>query len=237
MEDEANLDLTQDASVAPTEKMLPQSQVNELIGREKAAVAERVRRQLESQYQQAQQSQSSQMGAPAVDMEALKQDLINQMHEEQRKAAEEADKKALAEQEEEYKRQLQQVGDAYQMKMTAGKDKYSDFDEVMQEYDMNAFPHVAFLATEMEMTPDIMYELAQNSLKAASLNDLAQKSPKSAVKELQKLEDSIKKNQEALNNNPSAPMPLDRPKSSPTAGMNNGEMTVRDFKNADWLRG
>jgi hypothetical protein len=62
-------------------------------------------------------------------------------------------------------------------------------------------------------------------------------SPKMAKKEMEKLSQSIVKNQQAVQGNVSPREPLPRLKSSSSVGADTGEMTLRDYKNADWLRG
>lgn len=226
---------------AQAEKMLSQSQVNEIVKREKAQATDKAKREMEKLYEMNQQNStaSAQQGAleSAYDADTIREQVAEAIKQETQRAQEEAYKKQLDEQEEEYRRNLEQVGRSYQMKMTAGRDKYSDFEDVMQDYDVQAFPHIAFLAAEMDNTPDIMYELARNPLKVATLNDLAQKSPKTAHRELEKLSKSITENQNSIANEPHISAPLHRPRSSTMAGSDSGKTTLQDLKNASWLRG
>jgi hypothetical protein len=120
--------------------------------------------------------------------------------------------------------------------MGQGKDRYSDFDEVMTDFEPTAFPQVALLAAHLENTPDVMYELAKNPNKLVQINTLAERSPKMAERMLKELSDSIIKNQEAVENTVLPKAPLSRLKSSTTVGADTGKMTVRDFKNQDWLK-
>jgi len=92
------------------------------------------------------------------------------------------------------------------------------------------------LAAQMENTPEIMYELANNPSKLLEIDGLAKTSPKLATKQLERLSKSIANNLEAKTNNVSAPPPLSKLKSS-SVGMDSGKMTLKDFKNASWLKG
>jgi hypothetical protein len=156
------------------------------------------------------------------------------------KAKEFEDLQAKKEQERleaEQREQLEKVASQYYLKMGKGKDKYSDFEEVMTDFDAAAFPQVALLAAHLDNTPDIMYELARNPHKLVQLNTLAERSPKLAQRELEKLSKSIVDNEHAVENAKVPSAPLSRLKSSTTVGADNGKMTVRDLKKADWLRG
>ncbi len=57
-----------------------------------------------------------------------------------------------------------------------------------------------------------------------------------AERMLKELASSIVKNQEAVENTVLPKAPLSRLKSSTTVGADNGEMTIRDLRNQDWLR-
>ena len=229
--------------MAPVEeKMLPQSQVNDIVKREKAQVAERVRREMEAEMAQ---KQSSNMGgmSQGPDMDAIKQEVLNHIMQKAQEMDAQEEKKAQEAQSAKEREDLQKAADDFYLKMGAGKDKYSDFEEVMQDFEPHAFPRVAFLAAENGSdgqpldTAGIMYELARNPTKLTHLNDLAMHSPKMAKKEMEKLSQSIVKNQQAIQENVSPREPLPRLKSSSSVGADTGEMTLRDYKNADWLRG
>src|SRR5437899_528454 len=68
------------------EKTLTQSQVNEIVKREKASTAERVRREMEASRQQEATSGGSQNG---IDIAALKGEIIREFVEMDKKAQEE----------------------------------------------------------------------------------------------------------------------------------------------------
>lgn len=223
--------------------MLPQSQVNEIVKREKAQVAERVRREMEAQM--AQQGNQSSMGgmSQAPDIEAIKQEVLNHIMQKAQEMDELEAKKAQEAKEAQEREAIQKTADDFYLRLGAGKDKYSDFEEVMMDFEPHAFPRVAFLAAETGSdgqpldTAGIMYELAKNPAKLTHLNDLAMHSPKMAKKEMERLSQSIARNQQAMQENVSPREPLSQMKSSSSVGADTGTMTLRDYKNADWLRG
>ncbi|MES2356272.1 MAG: hypothetical protein V4568_18075 [Pseudomonadota bacterium] len=239
-------EMVQDVQVSSPvaeEKMLPQSQVNEIVKREKAQVAERVRREMEAQMAQGSQPQSMGGMSQAPDIEALKQQMWDHVKQEAQKMDELEAKKAKEAQEAQEREAIQKTADDFWLRLGAGKDKYSDFEEVMQDFEPHAFPQVAFLSAETGSdgqpldTAGIMYELAKNPTKLTHLNDLAIRSPKMARKEMERLSQSIAKNQKAMQENVNPREPLSQLKSSSSVGADTGTMTLRDYKNADWLRG
>lgn len=218
--------------VAPQEKMLPQSQVNALIGREKAAV----RQQMLAQMQQQQPQQMEPQG-PQADFSQMEDRVFERML---AKAKEYEEMQARQEQERieaEQRQQLEQVAQKYFMKIESGKDKLADFDEVMTDFDPGAFPQIAMLAAHTDNTAEVMYELAKNPHKLVQLNALAERSPKMAQREMTKLAQSISQNQQAIANDATPQAPLSRLKSSTTVGGDSGKMNIRDLRNQDWLRG
>lgn len=231
MEDNAIENVVPEA--APAEKMLSQSEVNRIVGREKAQVAERVRREMEAQYKRDLDQPPTKEPAP----DNLEDKIFNRLMDKAKEFEELQAKKEQDRLEAEQREQLEKVASQYYLKMGHGKDKYSDFEEVMTDFDAAAFPQVALLAAHLDNTPDIMYELARNPHKLVQLNTLAERSPKLAQRELEKLSKSIVDNQQAVENVKVPGAPLSRIKSSTTVGADNGKMTVRDLKKADWLRG
>lgn len=223
----------QDVQSPEPEKTLTQSQVNDIVKREKAQVAERVRREMESQM----------MGSkPEFDQEAIVQSVMNRVMEEAKRIDELEAKKAREAQEAQEREAIQRKADEFYLRFNSGKDKYSDFEEVMQDFEPQEFPRVAFLAADVGSdgqpfdTTGIMYELAKSPQKLAYINELSLSSPKMAKREIEKLNQSIVKNQQAVENNVTAREPLSRLKSSSSVGADTGEMTLRDFKNAPWLK-
>jgi hypothetical protein len=210
--------------------MLSQSQVNDIVKREKARAADKARAEAEALYQQQRESaeQSNASGAP-VDIEGIKQQVYDKFLDE----LEHHRQLAAKEQQE---RELKQIADKYYLKMGKGSELFDDFNEVLGDFEPDKFPNAVMLAAEMEHTPEIMYELANNPSKLQEIDALAIKSPKLAQKQLERLSQSITNNLEAKQSQVKAPAPLSRLKPS-TVGADSGKMTVKDFKNQPWLRG
>lgn len=224
------------------EEMIAKSRVNDIVKREKAAAADKVRREMESLHAQEieglKAAQASSPGASpqnsGIDMRAEMRQLLA---EEAKKFQEEEDRREYEAEQAHIQKGIQESANKYLLNVEKGKTEFPDFDEVMQDFDMRAFSGVALLAGQMDNTAAIMYELSQNPFKVAQLHTLAKESPASAEKEMRKLAASITKNQQAAANNVPTNAPLSRLKSSTVAGADNGQMGLKDYKNADWLRG
>jgi hypothetical protein len=220
----------------PTEKLVPQSQVNEVVKREKAGVAERVRREMEAKHREELdkvrselQGQSMTGSSPEIDIDGIEKRIYE-------KFVTDLEARRDALEEEKQQRELKHRADSYHLKVSKGSEIFDDFNEVMGDFEPHAFPNAALLAESLPNTAEIMYELAKNPSKLLEINELADKSPKLAMKQLQKLSQSIEANVAAKQNNVSAPAPLSRLKSS-TVGVDNGKLGLQDLKQQDWLRG
>jgi hypothetical protein len=194
------------------EKMLRQSEVNELVGRLKHEAYTK------GLQEGGRASQPSSMGG----MPAITEDQIRQMiaDESQKQTQTQAAHSMLAN---------------FATQMNGGKSKYSDFDETVAGLgDLRNIPHIVQLATESGMADDVLYELGKNPSKVATLTILSSLNPQLAKVETQKLRDSIAKNQEG-SKSPEVPNPLSQMTSS-TVGTDNGERTVKDLRRASWAR-
>lgn len=234
------MDDTEVVTTSPeVEKTLTQSQVNEIVRREKIAAADRARREMEASHAQElsslKSSPSSMGGVESQISPEMEEKMFNKMLERSQKLQKDEDERLRQVEEAKHREEIEKVAQTFHMKMSSGKDKFSDFDEVMNDFDLNAFPLVAFLAADMENTPEIMYELANNPGKLSQLNSLAKESGKMAKKEMLKLSQSIAQNEQAKTNNVTTNAPLSRLKSS-TVGADDGKMTLKDLKNQSWLK-
>lgn len=217
-----------------TEKTLTTSQVNDIVKREKAHAAERARQQAQAEYQaELEKVRAEAAGKPAskgeIDATAIKQQVYEQFMQDLQKHRDEVERKTQED-------ELKTIADQYYLKMGKGSQLFEDFNEVMGDFEPDKFPNAVMLAAQMENTPEIMYELANNPSKLLEIDGLAKTSPKLATKQLERLSKSIANNLEAKTNNVSAPPPLSKLKSS-SVGMDGGKMTLKDFKNAPWLKG
>jgi vacuolar-type H+-ATPase subunit I/STV1 len=241
-------DVSKDAEPSPPEKMLPASQVNELIKKAKRKGEQKMQEQLDAakqqieqlQTQQAQQqvqntaqtgsSQQPQQGQQqGVDTQQVMQQVMQQL---QQKQQEDEQKRH----QEQIEQEVNQVAQQYFGKMAQGKDMFEDFEAITADFNPAEFPQLVFLANQMDNTPAIIYELRKNPGKLADLAVLVEKSPSMARNELSKLSESIKRNDDAKRNLQEPQDPLNRLKPSPV-GTDSGTKSVRDFKQASYLKG
>lgn len=200
------------------EKMLTQSEVDRIVGAAKA----KERAQAEAQYRQHAGSMGG-MPAQSFDEEAMIEKAAARMEaklEEQRQAYEM----------EQHKKQVEGMVHTYLDKMKQGPALYDDFDEVTKSFSPAKYPQITVFASQMDNTPDIIYELKKNPTKLTHLHVLALTDEDEARAEMLKLSKSIKRNEEALANNTKSPQPLSKLKASTVAGSDTGKRTVRDLR-------
>jgi hypothetical protein len=242
-----------DTEAAPPEKMLPASQVNELIKKAKRKGEQKMQEQLDAAKQQIEQLQTqqaqqglqntAQTGSPQPPQQPQQQQGQQQGADPQQIMQQVMAQIAQKQQEDEQKRhqeqieqEVNQVAQQYFGKMAQGKDLFEDFEAMTADFNPAEFPQLVFLANQMDNTPAIIYELRKNPGKLADLAVLVEKSPSMARNELAKLSDSIKRNDEAKRNLQEPQDPLTRLKPSPV-GTDSGTKSVRDFKQASYLKG
>lgn len=214
-----------------SEQMLPQSKVNELIGREKTAAEargyEKAKREAMAnvnnnvQPEQNVQQVQSMGGIKQSSPDEIRRQVREEMNLQQQQA------------------HNYQVANTFLQKLSLGAGKYNDFKDVVPDQFLESFvqqaPAVFHLTNSVDNTADVMYELAKNPEKIISLRDIAAMNPAAAQRKMQELAASIKVNEQALKQ-PNANEPLSQIKPS-TVGTDNGSMTVSDYKKVDWLRG
>lgn len=223
------------SSIAAPEKTLTVEQVNNIVKREKAAAAEKARREAEQSYQAELEKMRSSLpasvgGMPAPDIEQLypqmRERFLRDLQAEQEQAQ-------LAQRQQEAER----IASNYFEKIAAGKQKFEDFEQVMGNFNIQAFPQLVYLTADEENVPEIMYDLAQNPQKLVTINSLAQVDPNAAKREIKKLAASIKANEVAKATHQQPNAPLSQPKPSVNAGADTGTMSIADFRRQPWLRG
>lgn len=216
----------------PTFSPEQQALMNKVVAREKSRAAEAARREAEEKYQRelealnAQRNSQEQRNANVsrdVDADAIYQQITERLNKEM--------------QERQLKDQMTQVANNYLQKVGAAKANYQDFDEVTKDFDPTAFPQLTFLLSGIEGAGDVLYELSKNPTKLVMVDNLAQKSPKLAQTELQKLAQSINANKQAQADAQTQDIaePLNRLQPSRVSG-SNGKMSIRDLRNQPWLR-
>lgn len=229
----STLDDQQDTG-ASASKMLTQEQVNSLIGREKKEAAEKAQRAAEAKFQaelealRAQQAPQSMGGISQLNFEDLYSQIEQRFIEKAQQQQQQLEEQARQD-------ELKKIADTYFEKMTDGVNTFDDFDEVMRDFKPAAFPEVVYLVSEMDNVPQIMYELAKNPSKLADVYSLAKADPNMAKRALKKLADSISLNEQAKEEYIPVNPPLSKPKPS-SVSTDKGYNSVRDFKNASWLK-
>jgi hypothetical protein len=231
---------------AVSEKMLPESRVNELIRKAKFATEQKVRQEMEAQIQaqsqamggmspvdesQLQVPQQQPQGMPnqGINPEDMKNQIMAQMRDEQERAYRE-------QMDAEHKAAMEDVARNYFLKVGKGAEEFDDFNEVMKDFKPANFANTVFLASEVDNTPAVMYELRKNPHKLAQIDMMAKTDPDMAREMMQNLSKSISENKQAMQSNPGVKEPLSRLKSS-TVGADTGIKSLRDLKKSPLLRG
>lgn len=210
------------------EKLLPQHQVNSLVGSAK-------QKGYEKGYQEA--LASIKEGQPNVSHsnQSLDPDTVRKIAEETFfKQQEDLRKKAL---EEAYTQQGMQVLNQLNSKFEDAKQRLPDFDNVVKMQDFVNAPEVLHYANTVDNAGDVMYDLAKNPSKLANLTTLHRSGLTNyAAQAIKEMSDSIKQNQTALQQ-PKTPEPLNQIKPS-NIGLDNGSAkSVADLRMNPKYRG
>lgn len=205
------------------EKMLRQSEVNEIVGRAKQEAANRA---VENYKRLMQQESPTQLRHEPVS--EINETRFRQM------AAEEAqrlrDQWVSETQQRADEQAAQRIVKNFYDKIEAGKQKYDDFEKVTGDLELRRFPNtVQMLAEHLDNSHDVLYELSKNRGKLADIELKAREFPSEALYDLRKLADSIKKNEEVQSTRTSnAPLHQQRPSN---IGTDSGSvLSMRDLK-------
>jgi hypothetical protein len=218
---------TESFEQAEPEKMLPQSQVNEIVGREKRAAEKRAvenyKRQLAMQEAQSITQSESSYSRPISedDVKRYAGDEIKRHYEDlQRQAHERATVEAA-----------NRVVAKFREKILTGIDKYQDFEQVTDSVKMQHYPNVVhMLAEQVDNTADVLYYLSKNRSKLYQLEKISEDPDRmpDAIYELKRLSDSIKANEQSAQIKDSkAPLSQQRPS---TTGTDSGGLSMSDLK-------
>ena len=201
----------------PTEKMLSQSEVNDLVGRVKQEAAVKAVEQYKRQ-QPAPEAQKS--GLNESDYRRMAAEEAQRLRDEWIKEAQTKSETESA----------QRIVKNFYDKVQAGKGKYEDFDNVTGDMNLSAFPNVVqLLADHIDNSGDVLYELGKNRLKLVQLEQLANLSPRDAIVEAQRLAKSIKSNEEVQGYKvPNSPLSQQRPSNVGTDS--GGALSMKDLK-------
>lgn len=213
------------------QKMIPQDEVNKIVGREKKAAREAARAEerakimAELESTQPVQQPYSMGGQERYVTPEQVDDIVNQRLqrtlEHATKLQEEANIKAFNDKWE----------SDYNTKLSAGKKDIPDFDEVMSSFTPTAYQNLRYLASQESNTAEIMHFAAQNPGKAAVFETIASRDAAAARAEFRKLVKTMEDNKIAskASNNTKASEPLSRLKPG-VAGTDNGQSSMRDLK-------
>lgn len=210
-----------EASSAPQEKMIPQSQVNEIVGRVKQEEKAKREEILRSQEQYRQQAAAPQQ---ASSRESVSDDYVRRI------IAEEAARYRNEAQAQADEQAARRIVDTFHGKLEAGKQKYEDFDKLTGDLDFRRFPNtVQMLAEHLDNAHDVLYELSKNRAKMAQIEMTARDFPQEALYDLRRLGDSVRKNEEATSTRQAnAPLSQQRPSN---VGTDSGSvLSMRDLK-------
>ena len=222
-------DMSQAQETAPvqnTEKMLPQSQVNELIGNAKRQAAEKAvedyKRQAASEVRAAApqaQEQGHMRHSSEDDMKRVAGDEIKRHFTQLEQEAQERANVDAA----------NRIVGMFRDKIIAGKDKFEDFESVTGNVAMQYYPNVVqLLAEHVDNTADVLYHLAKNRDKLYRLESLSAHNTSDAIYEMKRLAESIKANDDSLQvKNPNAPLSQQRPSNT---GTESGSLSMSDLK-------
>jgi hypothetical protein len=211
-----------------TEKMVPQSAVDKAVKHAKYSAYEQGKREALNTMQ-AQQ-------APAVE-QSMPQQAVTPTQGGMPIVSPEQVQKMIADHAQQQAQQYHahNIANEFLGKLDQGKEKYPDFDEKMDSLELQTIPEVVQLANGFDNTSEIMYELANNPHKVASLLTLTRYgNGKLAYLETKKLSDSIKQNQTALQQ-PVPPEPLSPLKPS-NVGTDNGALSIKELRKQQHLR-
>ena len=208
-------------AAASQEKMLRQSEVNEIVGRvrqEANAKLEELRRSQEQARQQQPRESSSEMSEDkfrklaAEEAQRLRDQWISET---QQRADEQS---------------AQRIVKSFYDKMESGKQKYEDFDAVTSDLELRRFPNtVQMLAEHLDNAHDVLYELSKNRAKLAQIEMTAKEFPQESLYELRRLADSIRKNEEASGTR-QARTPLSQQRPSNVGTDSGSVLSLRDLK-------
>lgn len=235
---ESSTNVQQDASPAHVEeKMLKQSEVNEIASRVRHQGYEKGKQEALAEYQKGlNNSQNVQQSQPNYQTQQP-QSLggIQQLSEEHiRKLI--ADETTALQQRQAQMAVANQIANDFIGKMGNGKSKYSDFEQLVGDTfgDFQEFPEIVHLANNVDNTSDVVYALAQNPSKIGNLLSLLQRSPKLALADMQALSRSIKNNEQGQAI-PKANEPLSQVTPS-NKGVGDDSSSVSALRKQSWLR-
>jgi hypothetical protein len=209
----------------PTEKMVPQSEVDRVAGSVRKEGYEKGRREALAELN-AQKS----VGEP------IPSGMTPEQIEQVRKIALEA---TLKQQEEAgHLAVAQKIIGEVTTKLNAGYQKFTDFEPVVKTLELQRNPLLFKALNAVDNADEVAYEIAKSSRKRLLMKQ-ASRSPddyNDLVEEIRNISESIKTNNVALSNAKPVKQPLGQVKPSSTGVGSDGPTTVAEFKKMSWLK-
>jgi hypothetical protein len=219
-------------SSAPTpavqqERMLPQSEVNKIIGRVKD---ESYQKGLQEHANRTQQNTAPNYESQAPAMQQSYQSVQQQVGGIPQQSPEQI-RAMIAEENQklEYNRNYQGLVNSLVSKVEAGKDKYTDFEQVVKPINFLNTP-IWHVAEKFDNPADIVYHLGKNPGKLAQLLTVAY-SPELVERGMQEISASLKQNEAAaLEKAPNAPLSRQKPSNIGTGNGDSSNLSASDWK-------
>lgn len=216
-ENEIGASETAQAAPVESEKLLKQSEVNELIGKIKHSERQKGH---EEGYQKA----ISSMGGMKQEAPASQnvEDVVRSQFEKMR--AEENAKAMEQNRTHQWNSMLGQL----KPKVDEAAKKYADYDEVTSQVNfIKDVPEILAYANTVDNGGDVLYDLAKNPLKISQITGA--RSPQLAALAIKQISDSIKANEQAQAGMTKTREPISQIKPSPV-GTGQGQMSIKDYK-------
>lgn len=221
----------------PTEKMIPQSRVEELIRERLHRKENRLRQEHEREKAAWQQTQQESQNTQNVGMGGtnyISPDQIQRMVEDAtRKQQESLTREWLNYQSQQ---ESENLARSFIGKIQNANEKYADFNNKVGELQLDKLPEIVRLANAVENTQDVIYDLANNPGKMGNLLSLAKDPDTYHLAEIamRRLSDSIRENESAKNvRHASDPL---KPIKPSLTGIDNGSNGVRGLRAQPWLK-
>jgi hypothetical protein len=215
----------QNRETVKEDKLVPQSEVNDIVGSVRSKAYQKGYAEAEQAYQsklanEARQKDVAPMqsshGLSADDVRRITNEHMRELQAEQQKLHEEAIQREYT----------QRVCNELAPKIASASTKYSDFEEVMREADfMGETSDMLDLVNCVDNSGEVLYELGQHPSKIGALRNLSQRLKEIEIRKISK---SIKRNEEAASQG-KTPAPLSQIKST-NIGSSDGDLSVKQLR-------
>lgn len=230
MDEENVLSGAETGTPAVEQKTLTQAEVDAIVGREKAEVAARTRREMEASHQaeiEKLRAASTQnvggMKGNDVDVDAIYNQIASKFQVDMQTREAELRK-------EQYDADMRRLAGSYFSKLKAGKEQYNDFDEIVGGFKHEAFPQLVQAVAGMDNTAAIMYELNKNPEKLERIDFWLSRDPERGFDMLNKLSQSITQVKQAEDEYEPIEPPLSQIKPSNVGAGSSGNLGLEDAK-------